>query len=681
MLAIYVFLVAIIIALGYVAATPATKEYFSDVQKKKKDDLIMVKTPSFNYVSLVSKEIEVIQNTELNGSFQVDDSKGNVLLQIGSIGIEYDVFTSKILFHYSGKKEIEIKVPLVQKKSYVYRVMLFPIENYMIFLLDGQMIYAGRNEQVGIPGKTVNVSVKGSIGSISQPNVSPFLFDFLSTKQELFQLNNGKNVLNANGSTLELIDKASVGDKKSVIWNIEQNKGYYTIRNIVSGFYLGVTNGLVLQPQQDKNTKFVILEGKKNIVIFHASGKVIQLDGLAQTNKWIEQLVLKKIDNIGEWINYGSTINVVNSSKQYLSGNLNFKYDFNGSSGLPAVYADNLAEKTLIQWTLESLTESKRGHYVKEGDSVYIKNNGNYLQVIKGNPTPNGIGMEVSLGPEKNNNSKWVIMHHSDKSLLFRKSGEVYFYHPKTEQYLYNTNKSFIISGKDKIETICIDKKNIQSVWIIGNVVSLEGKRTNKEATMDYYKFELDKTYFNNQDKKWKDRLDKENQKIKKNLEKYNKLKENEVTLDSAIIKAKENIVEIQKTKCPPRKLCLNAVDYDCIPQKNEENNDKKKKDTRYDIVYVKETIQKQNPRMINTNEVTKCKTVKDFDITTSEYVKKNEYVPKKGAKLKITDFNFADFPEANDYVSIESIPEDKKITDFKISELPGFNDLELKIK
>jgi len=663
------------------AAKPATKEYFTDVQKKNKEDLIMVKTASSDYVSLVTKEIEVLENTELMGTFQVDDTKGNVLLKIGGIRIEYDVFTSKILFHYSGKKDIEIKVPLVQKKSYAYRVLLFPIENYMIFILDGQLLYSGGNEQVGIPGKTVHVSVKGSIGSISQPKISLFPFNFMSTKQELFQINNGKNVLNVNGSTLELIDKASVGDKKTVIWNIEKNKGYYVVRNIVNGFYLGVKSGLVLQPQQDKNTRFIILEGNKNMIIFHASGKVIQLDQLAQTNKWIEGLALKKVDNVGEWINYGSTIHMVNSSKQYLSGNLNYKYDFNGSSGLPAVYADDLGDKTLIQWTLESLTESKRGHYVKEGESVYIKNNGNYLQVIKGNPTPNGIGMEVSLGPEKNNNSKWTIMHHSDKNLLFRKGGEVYFYHPKTEQYLYNTNASFTIGGKDKIETICIDKKTSQSVWIIGKVVSLEGKRQNKEATMDYYRFELDKTYFTNQDQNWKDRLEKENEKIKKNLEKYNKLKEEEVTVDSSMRKSKENIVEIQKTKCPPRKLCLNAIDYECIPQKNKEKKDPKEKDKRYDIVYVKEKKETNDPRMINTNEVTKCKTLKDFDITKSEYIKKEKYVPRKGTKLKITDFTFTDFPEANDYVSIESIPEDKKITDFKISELPGFNDLELKIK
>jgi hypothetical protein len=675
MLTIYLFLIGFILGLGYISSKWNKKETFVDVPKIKTD--MLVKTASTEYAAILSKDIEVIENTQIVGKFEVNDPTGNLLFQLGGIGIELDVKTSNMIVRYDSKNSIQKRISLIQKTGYEYRMLLFPLENYMIILLNQEVVYTGHNKEIGIPAKTIRISIKECTASIGQPIISPYDYPFLSTKQELIQLSNSKNVLNCNGTKAELLDKRMMGDKKSVIWMIQRKDEYYVIQNIVNGLYLGVTDQLILTPEVDKTSRFIILQGKKNIVIIHESGKVIQLDDLRQGMKWIEGIVQKKVNNIGEWINYGSTIHIVNDKKQYLSGNLNYKYDFKGSSGLPAVYADDEGNKELIQWTLESVDEKKRGEYVKEGDSVYVKSNGKYLQIIKGNPTPSGIGMEISLGPDKNRNSKWIMTHRSERNLLFRKGAEVFFYHPKTELYLYNTKNTFIIGGKPKVETIGIDKKNS---WFIGGVVSLETKQAPTGNTVDYYRFELDKTYFSNKDKDWKERLAKENEKIKKNLEKYNQLKEEETTIDSGIVKTKENITQIQKTKCPPRRLCLNAVDYSCIPQKKVEVA-KKEKEKLYDLVYVKEIKKKHDPRLINTNEVTKCKTLKDFDITTSEYIQKKEYVPKKGAILKIKDVKFSDFPEANDYISIESIPDDKKITDFKISELPGFNELQLKIK
>lgn len=675
MLTIYIFLIGFILGLGYISSKWNKEETFVDVPTKKID--MLLKTASTEYLAVLSKDIEVIENTQIVGKFEVNDPTGNVLFQLGGMGIEFDVKTSNMIVRYDAKNSIQKRISLIQKTAYEYRMLLFPLENYIVILLNQEVVYTGHNKEIGIPGKKIRISIKDCTASIGQPMIAPYDYPFLSAKQELTQLSNNKNVLNGNGTKVELLDKRMMGDKKSVIWMIQRKDEYYVIQNIVNGLYLGVTDQLILTPEVDKTSRFIILQGKKNIIVIHESGKMIQLDDLRQGMKWIEQIVQKKIDNIGEWINYGSTIHIVNDKKQYLSGNLNYKYDFKGSSGLPAVYADDEGNKELIQWTLESVDEKKRGEYVKEGDSVYVKSNGKYLQIIKGNPTPSGIGMEISLGPDKNRNSKWIMTHRSDRNLLFRKGAEVFFYHPKTELYLYNTKDTFMIGGKAKVETIGIDKKNS---WFIGGVVSLETKQAPTGNTVDYYRFELDKTYFSNKDKDWKDRLAKENEKIKKNLEKYNQLKQEETTIDSGIVKTKENITEIQKTKCPPRKLCLNAVDYSCIPQKKVEVV-KKEKEKLYDVVYVKETKQKHDPRLINTNEVTKCKTLKDFDITTSEYIQKKEYVPKKGAILKIKDVIFSDFPEANDYVSIESIPDDKKITDFKINELPGFNELQLKIK
>ena len=679
MLEKYIYLILIITILGYIGKSMnISKESFID--KLDKTGEIIGSNKSSNYVPIYSKNLEVIDNTEIKGTFELDDIKGDLLLKIGGIGVEFDLTNTKkgVTIYINNKLLIQIEKTIQNKVKYEYRILFFPIENYLILILNDEIIYNNFNKEVGVPSKKIEILLKASDVILSKPVINEIKYKFLNSKTELFKINNKTNYLNINESSIELVDKKSIGDKKTVIWNIEKHDKYYTIRNIINNLYLIIDTEIKLSAKNDKLSDLIILEdNKSNYVIINSIGKVLQLKDIKQTNKWIEGLKLEEVQNVGSWINYGSTVNLANSSKQYISGNLNYKYDFTGSSGLPSVYADDEGKKELIQWTLENVRENKKGYYVKEGDSIYIKNNGLYLQIIRGNPTPGGIGMELSLGPNKNRNSNWIIMHKKDSDRLFRKNSEIYLYHPKSESYIYNTENLFNIGGTQKIETIGIDKKNSKSVLFISNVVSLEKTKIDKEVTIDYYRFNLDKVYFDNKDKEWKELLEQENRKIKQNLEKYDKLKKKETELNSAMVKTKENITKIQETKCPPRKLCLNPIDYSCIPEKNKKS--KKEKSKLYDVVYVKDTNIVDDPNWINTNDVTKCKTINDYDITQSDNIKSKKYVLKKGAKLKITDFKFTDFPEANDYISIESLPEDKKITDFKINELSGFNGLELK--
>jgi hypothetical protein len=682
MLEKYIYLILFITILGYIGKSiNSRKENFLDkIEDTGTRDEIIGSNKSSNYTSLYSKELEILDNKEIKGTFELDDIKGDLLLKIGGIGVEFDLTNTKkgITIYINNKILIQIDKTIQNKVKYEYRILFFPIENYMIFMLNDEIFYNDFNKEVGIPSKKIEILLKGSDVKLGKPLINDIQYKFLKSKSELFKINNKTNYLNINDSGIELLDKKSIGDKKTVIWNIEKNNKYYTIKNIINNLYLVIDTEIKLSAKNDKLSDLIILEdNKSNYVIINSIGKVLQLKDIKQRNKWIEGLKLDEVQNIGSWINYGSTVNLANSSKQYISGNLNYKYDFAGSSGLPSVYADDEGKKELIQWTLEYVSEGKKGYYVKEGDSIYIKNNGLYLQIIRGNPTPGGIGMELSLGPNKNRNSNWIIMHKKGSDRLFRKDSEIYLYHPKSESYVYNTENLFNIGGTQKIETIGIDKKNSKSVLYISNVVSLEKVKIDKEVTIDYYRFNLDKVYFDNKDKEWRDLLEQENRKIKENLEKYDKLKKKETEINSAIVKTKENITKIQETKCPPRKLCLDAIDYSCIPQKNKKS--KKEKSKLYDVVYVKDTNIVDDPNWINTNDVTKCKTINDYDITKSDSIKNKKYVLKKGTKLKITDFKFTDFPEANDYISIESLPEDKKITDFKISEIPGFNGLELK--
>ena len=684
MLTKYVFFILIIVLLVCAAKKSVqSSEHFEDVKKSRKAELedINIDEISTEYVSADGQTVELIENKELIGSFKLDNIDGKAMIDLDGIQVEFNLKNvDGIVISSRGKVLASIKKAIQMKTAYRYRLIFFPLEEYMVLILDGEVVYNGYSKMIGIPpDKKIKVLVKGTNGTVSKLMVRKSLYSFFNSENELFRVNDKKNYLNVSNDALDILKKELIGDKKSTIWNLEHKDKYYSLRNIVSSLYLGVENGQALVTvNYDKQTKLIILKGKKNYVILSMNGNVLNTSDEKQTNKWTEIIQLDKVDNLGNWLNFGSTVNMINSDGQYLSGNLNFKYDFKGASGLPSVYGDDDGTNQLIQWTFENMLEKKRGYYIKEGDNVYLKNNGMYLQIIKGNPTPNGIGMEISLGPEKNNNSKWVILHKSGASRLFRTNEDVYLYHPKTELYLYNTGNKFMIAGKYKIETIGIDKKNDKSIWKIGKVVSLEGTKEPPKQTINFFQYNTNQLYFEDKEKEWKQIIADTNKKIQDRITKFNKMKTQEKDLDTSIIKSKENIQEIQKTKCPPRKLCLNSINYPCKEPAPKEKT-KKEKEQLYDVVYVKEKKHINDPRWMNSNMVEKCKTVNDFDIENSSYIKTGKFVPKKGAKTKLTDFSLNDFPEAKDYISIEDIPFDKKITDFKISELPGFNKLQLK--
>jgi hypothetical protein len=684
MLTKYVFFILIIVLLVCAAKKSVQlSEHFEDVKKSNKAELedINIDDISRDYVSADGQTVELIDNKELIGSFKLDNIDGKAMIDLDGIQVEFNLKNvDGIVVSSRGKVLASIKKAIQMKTAYRYRLIFFPLEEYMILLLDGDVVYNGYSKMVGIPpDKKIKVLVKGTNGTVSKLLVRKSYFSFFNSEDELFRINDKKNYFNVSNDALEILKKEQIGDKKSIIWNLEHNDKYYSLRSIVSNLYLGIDNKQALVTvNYDKQTKLIVLKGKKNYVILGMDGTVLNAADLKQSSKWVDELQLDKVENVGNWLNFGTTVNIVNNENQYLSGNLNFKYDFKGASGLPSVYGDDEGTNPLIQWTIDSYGEKKRGYYIKEGDNVYLKNNGMHLQIIKGNPTPGGIGMEISLGPEKNNNSKWVILHKSGASRLFRKDEEIYLYHPKTELYLYNTGNKFMIAGKSKIETIGIDKKNAKSVWKIGKVVSLEGAKQAPKQTINFYQYNTNQLYFEGKEKEWKQIIADTNAKIQARITKFNKMKSQEKDLDTSIVKSKENIHEIQKTKCPPRKVCLNTINYPCKQPAPKEKT-KKEKEQLYDVVYVKEKKLQSDPRWINSNVVEKCKTVRDFDLENSSYIKTGKYVPKKGAKTKLTDFSLDDFPEAKDYVSIEDIPFEKKITDFKISELPGFNKLQLK--
>ena len=677
MLIKYLFCILILVLLVCGAkASIQTSENFKDVS-----DDITISDVSKDYSSADSQIVEVIENKELIGSFKLDNIDGKAMIDLDGIQVEFNMKNANgIVVSARGKILASVKKAIQVKTVYRYRLIFFPLEEYMILLLDNEIVYNGYSKMVGIPpDKKIKVLVKGTNGTVSKMTVNKSLYSFFNSKDELFRVNDKKNYFNVSNDALEILKSELIGDKKSIIWNIERGNKYYSFRNIVSNLYLGVDNEQALvKVNDDKDTQLIILKNKSSYVVLGRSGLVLNPTELKQSNKWSENLQLDKVENIGNWLNYGTTLNIINNENQYLSGNLNFKYDFKGSSGLPSVYGDDSGANQLIQWTFDSYQEKNRGYYIKESDEVYLKNNGMYLQIIKGNPTPSKIGMEISLGPDKNNNSKWVILHKSGMDRLFRTGEDIYLYHPKTETYLYNTGNKFMIAGKYKIETIGIDKKNAKSIWKIGKIISLEGLKVEPVPTINFFQYNRNQLYFEDKEKEWKKVIADTNEKIQNRITRFNRMKEQEKDLDKSIIKSKENIEEIQKTKCPPRKLCLDAINYSCKQPAPKEKT-KREKDKLYDIVYVKEKKQQTDSRWLNSNVVEKCKTVKDFDIDNSSYVKGGKYVPKKGAKTKLTDFALDDFPEAKDYVSIEDIPFEKKITDFKINELPGFNKLQLK--
>ena len=695
MLTKYIFFVLIVVLLVY-AAKSSVREHFEDeiinddVDMAKPDNISVDASP--DYVSADSKIVELIENKEIIGSFKLDNVDGTALIDLSGdlsgLSVEFNMKSaSGIIVKARDKIVATIKKSITINTEYKYRLIFFPIEQYMVLLLNNNLVYNGYSELVGIPpDKKIAVKVKGSNGTVSKLKVIKSQYSFFNSENELFKLKDGSYYLNSGSDNiLEALKNDQIGDKKSIIWNIEKRGKYYSIRNIVNNLSLSVNNrSTVLTGQSDNSTKLIMItaesypSGKKSYVILSMTGEVITILDTKQSSAWSETIKMETVENVGNWLNFGSTINLANSDKQFFSGNLNAPYDFKGASGLPSVYCDNEADKQLIQWTLDSITEKKRGYYIKENDYTFLKNNGKYLQIIRGNSTPSGVGMEISLGSDKNDNSKWNILHDSNANRLFRTNDKVYLYHPKTETYLYNTGNLFQVAGKSKIEIISIDKKENRSIWTIGKVISLEAVKDIPKQTIDYDQYNINDAYFKNKEEQWKNKILRTQNKISKSINRYNSLTSQEKQLNDSIEKSKQEIREIRKTKCPPRRLCLDGANYPCKQPKPKEKT-KKEQEQLYDLVYVKEKKELYDPKWINSKSVTKCKTVNDFDLENSSYVKSGKYVLKKGAKTKITDFKISEFPEAKDYISIDDIPNESQIRDFKISELPGFDKLKLK--
>ena len=105
MLTIYIFLIGFILGLGYISSKWNKEETFVDVPTKKID--MLLKTASTEYLAVLSKDIEVIENTQIVGKFEVNDPTGNVLFQLGGMGIEFDVKTSNMIVRYDAKNSIQ----------------------------------------------------------------------------------------------------------------------------------------------------------------------------------------------------------------------------------------------------------------------------------------------------------------------------------------------------------------------------------------------------------------------------------------------------------------------------------------------------------------------------------------------------------------------------------------------
>jgi hypothetical protein len=553
--------------------------------------------------------IDLLNNKEIQGSFIIENVQDQITLNLGKIHIVFDMINNSI----NIDKNIKEKFVFTKGDTYNFRVLLFPLENYIILVINNKVVYSNYNNDVGVPYKKIEV-LSNNINKINKLIILDSEYSFIDPINELYKIDNHDG-----------------------IWNIEKRNNYYSIINIDSELYLGMKDKVYMDKMNTPYTELIILNGKNGYLIINKLGNVMNL---SNDNIWYDKMMLNTISNMDDWLKYGSTINVINSTKQYLSGNPNFKYNFSGSSGLPAVYCDNEGNNQLIGWTIESLEKYKIGKLIKKSHPVYLKNNGMYLQIIRGNPPPSKKGMEISLGTLKNDNSKWNIIS-TISNRLYKKDIGVYFYHPKTDTFLYNTGNKFKLVGIDKIEIIGLDVQDNNSKWTISNIIPVKDK-INTTQTVNYNRFKLEKKYMHDREKEWKKLLDNENKKVKEQLIKYNKLKGITDDIELGIKKTKLDIEKILKEKCPAAKVCLNSIDYNCIPPK----------------------------QILDTN-----KTEKPYDIV---YVKKNNTKPIDKRTMDVYDINRCG-PNPMDYISIESIPEDKKITDFKINELPGFNRLKLK--
>lgn len=542
--------------------------------------------------------VELFEAKEIIGRLFLDYYVGSIHIHLGDVELVLSKEDTKIL--HKGKKIHELDFGLKTKILYNFRILLYPIEDFIAIIVNDKLIFSNFIRSIGKPQLDVKFIVKDvATGQRTFFQSKTAEYSFLAPDVQLCKLHVGSRYLDYSSGLPALVNGDIIPNN---IWSVERQSKYYSMKSLKDNSYLGFNKTMYLTNTIDESSNLVILSKGSDCIIFNKKNYVLNIESGKLDNVFYSVLKLDKVTNIEHWINYGSTFSLVNSNKEYLSGNPNLKYDFKGSSGLSSVYVDTIADNQLINWTLEDLDGKLSGHLVKDGGSIYLKNNGQYLQVIRGNPTPSGTsgGMEVSLGSEKNKNSMWVLKGIGALKGLFKKDDNIYLYHPQTHTFLYNSGKKFTLAGHSKQEVISLDNKDKNIVWTIVSPKILETKKESY-SDINYYKFKEEKEYLTEKEKEWKKLLELEDKKVKEQLHKYNTLKGVTDDLDKDIKGIHDELDTLGKTKCPNRKVCDKLVYGDCVQDKLGKP---------YEVVYKKDNggIIKST-KWINTSDIGRCTT------------------------------------------------------------------------
>ncbi len=541
-------------------------------------------------------KMELVEPQEVTGRLFLDYYVGSISIHLGDVELVLSPKSTKIL--HNGKQLHELDFGLKTKILYNFRILLYPIEDFIAIIVNDKLIFSDFIRNIGRPQLDVKLVVKDvANGKRTFFESKAAEYSFLTPDVELCKLHVGNRYLDYSSGIPALVNGDIIPNN---IWSVERNSKYYSIKSLKDNSYLGFNQGMYLTNTLDEGSQLVILCKGNDCIVFNKKNYVLNIESGKIDNVFYSVLKLDKIDNVEQWINYGSTFSLVNRNKEYLSGNPNMKYDFKGSSGLSSVYVDTIADNQLINWTIEDLDGKLSGHLVKDGRPIYLKNNGQYLQVVRGNPTFSGNGMEVSLGGEKNKNSAWVLKGMGGSKGLFKKDDQIYLYHPQTGSYLYNSGNKMSLAGHSKMEVISLDKSDKNSVWTIVSPKILEMTKESY-GDINYYKFKEDQEYLTEKEKEWKKLLELEDKKIKNQLHKYNTLKNVTEDLEKDIKGIHDELETLGKTKCPNRKVCQKLVYGDCVQDKLSKP---------YEVVYKKDNggIIKST-KWINTSDVVKCKT------------------------------------------------------------------------
>jgi hypothetical protein len=550
--------------------------------------------------------VELVEPKEIVGRIFLDYYVGSIHIHLGDVELVLSPKSTKVL--HKGKQLHELDFGLKTKILYNFRILLYPIEDFIGIIVNDKLIFSGFIRSIGKPQIDVKFVVKDvANGKRTFFESKPAEYSFLTPDVELCKLHVGNRYLDYSSGLPTLVNGDIIPNN---IWSIERNSKYYTMKSLKDNSYLGFSQSMYLTNTLDEGSQLVILCKGSDCIIFNKKNYVLNIESGKIDNVFYSVLKLDKVDNIEKWINYGSTFSIVNSNKEYLSGNPNMKYDFKGSSGLSSVYVDTIADNQLINWTIEDLDGKRSGHLVKDGGNIYLKNNGQFLQIIRGNPTFSGTGMEVSLGGEKNKNSMWILKGLGGGKGLFKKDDNVYLYHPQTGTYLYNSGNKMSLAGHSKMEVISLDKTDKSSVWTIAAPKILE---VSKESYGDinYYKFKEDTEYLTEKEKEWKKLLESEDKKIKTQLHKYNTLKGVSEDLEKDIRGIHDELDALGKTKCANRKVCNKLVYGECVQDKLSKP---------YEVVYKKDNggIVKST-KWINTSDISKCRTLEEVGIKAKD--------------------------------------------------------------